>query len=216
MRISKKWLGIGIAIMAVVGMFYYSQGEWVDGAPRMVITATIEDSQTGDTWTATFDINENFSPQTVVPMTAVTADVPAVNPNGIYTIGFLVMARVDGDADIRAEMTGTMGNGHPTYIEAQQDRDKIAEIIPAIANDPVTFFQSKTPWTYYYDGVSFHTILGSTIDGSVFELGVTAEGYNSEGAWSVGSTDVTIPINVGETGTINITIDSIDTNVTEV
>lgn len=220
-----KWIVFGVMALligAIVFSVYFASEGWEDGAPEASVTVTIQEiNGEMQTFEGTVEIKkiEGNTASVMRPATAYTADIPALNPNGVYKISFVLTATFDTNGEAISQLSGTMGNGHPATWDSKSDREILSDIETTSQNQASVFeFESPSDgidryYTHYYDGSVYQLIRGSNVDGSVFDLTVEAEGINTEGAWSVGTTSATITIQEGTQGTITITIDNIETNV---
>lgn len=215
---------IVVLVLVFGGIYYFGvyPSDWADGAPVGSIAVTfVEVGGAGQVLTGTVEISDVKSkPATMRPATAYTADILALNPNGIYEVYFIFTVTFDTDGDATTRITGILGNGYPATWEDKSDRDNLADNEPTVVNQASVFdFEHATtgvirPFKYYYDGSAYPVIRGADIDGSVFDFSIDATGYNVEGAWSTGSTSGQINIVEGPAGTVTITVDNIDTSVT--
>jgi hypothetical protein len=227
--IKKLVVIIVIFVTLLAGVLYFglAPSDWSEGAPEGTVFVSIKEiGGTGQTWQGEVEISKvETKPATILQATAFTADIPALNPIGIYEIAFLVTATFDVDGTARCEHSGTLGNGFVAmYVEAPPNPPDGTILIgredTTAGGQSIFDFVHPTTgvarnWPYYYDGTNDIKIRGADVDGTAFDFSLDASGYNAAGAWSVGSTTFTVNIVEGPEGTVNIIIDNIDTTVTE-
>lgn len=206
-----------VAMIVLGGFLYWNSEAWDEGTPEATITARIIDNSGDIQWSATINIDDVKShTAAMIPATTYTANVPALNPNAHYTIGFIVTGIFDTDGDATITQTGETGAGKVTYSDESSPQTTITDTMEIVPNVPTAFDFGNINWKYRHEGImDMVPILGLDVNNSAFDFSIVATGYNSEGAWATGSLQFDVIINVGATGTINITIDNIETEVTQ-
>lgn len=203
-----------VVVIAVVAALYFgatSYAEWEEGAPELTILVHITDVETQEIVTQNF----NLGKETYSPLTAYTAQFPALDPIKEYTLGIDVILTPDSDG------VANGGFGNEILATGEPIRQLDGSSPPAFPETIVTSGTQTTisSGTYetYKRGVGDYPLLrGQDFDGASLFFTISVTGLNAEGAYSVGTTEGTITLEEGERGTIIITVDDIDTNATPV
>lgn len=231
MKMGKMILVVVLVIITVLAVFAATySANWESGAPEARITVEIKEVDAVDGISGTADIQQTTLLQSLfsqpVPMTTYTQQIPALNPTALYTITMTVDVSVSASNAI-TKVNTTAISGYYGYPGMYYDylanapsvgQNQVIETRPDVWQVVRTSSEigQTTSYEFNFDDIEITAgIYGNQIDRSKFDIEITSEGYDADGAYSYGKTTATLILDVGDYGEVNIIIQGISAEVSQ-